>query len=502
MGVKATPACRENAGASHGYTVGLLRSLIHRREAIRLAAAAAAPLLLSPSSAFAQPGPLQGRLPSAPGTLMPIDFTGLSYEAAQLYNPEFFSPRNTALVEAFRNLTPNGVLRLGGHLSNITPWEGAGQNDPKQQAGVRHGIDDYWEWPLVDPSIQKNKHGMITRRALTNLAIFLRAVNWRLLYTLNFASGSPARAADEAAAVQQSMGDRLLAFLIGNEVDGYAEDRFFRPPSYSFDQYLAEFKQWVAAIRARVPHAAFAGPETDGHVADWVIPFAQRTRGQVVLLTSHFYGMGPASDPAMTAQRLLQPRNGRLEDEIAAVGRAVAASGTPYRMDEGNSCFGGGRPGVSDAYASALWVADYMLHVACAGFTGVNLHGGGTGFYTPVETSEAFPVKPRPLYFGMQFAQQFAGFTVAPCPLQTTHNATAYFGRQGRTSLLAIINKDPRSIDVRLPSGPHWQPTCRTLRGPSLDAKDGVHLAESALEPHSGTVALPPYSALLLHATS
>ncbi len=35
---------------------------------------------------------------------MPVDFTGLSYEAAQLYNPAFFSDRNAGLVGAFRKL--------------------------------------------------------------------------------------------------------------------------------------------------------------------------------------------------------------------------------------------------------------------------------------------------------------------------------------------------------------------------------------------------------------
>lgn len=490
-----------NACAS-GYTVRLLSSPINRRKAIRLGTAAVAPLLLSPSSALAQALPLQIRLPSDPGTLMPADFTGLSYEAAQLYNPSFFSPQNTALVTAFRNLSPTGVLRLGGHLSNITPWEGTGQNEPKQQAGVRHGIEDYWEWPLVDPSIQKNKHRMITRQALTNLAGFLGAVNWRLLYTLNFASGSPARAADEAAAVHDIMGDRLLAFLLGNEVDGYAEDKFFRPGNYSVDQYLTEFKQWVATIRASVPHAPFAGPETDGRVDTWVIPFAQQTRGQVVLLTSHFYGMGPASDPTMTAQRLLQPRNTRLEDEIAAVHRAVAVSGTPYRMDEGNSCFGGGRPGVSDAYAAALWAADYMFHVCCAGYTGVNLHGGGSGFYTPIETSEASPVKPRPMYFGMQFAQQFTGFHVAPCSIEPSRNLTAYLARKGPATLLAVINKEGSPATVHLPSATRWQTSGRRLEGPGLEAKDGVRFAESKLGVQYGAASVPAYSALLLESAS
>jgi hypothetical protein len=74
---------------------------------------------------------------------VPTDFLGLSYESGQLYNPDFFSPHQTVLAEAFRSLTPKGVLRLGGHLSNITSWEGVGQDDPKQARGVRHGVEDY-----------------------------------------------------------------------------------------------------------------------------------------------------------------------------------------------------------------------------------------------------------------------------------------------------------------------------------------------------------------------
>ena len=170
------------------------------------------------------------------------------------------------------------------------------------------------------------------------------------------------------------------------------------------------------------------------------------------MLTSHFYGMGPASDPGMTAERLLRKTNPELDAQIAAVAAArKAAGGTPYRMDEGNSCFGGGRKDVSDAYASALWAADYLLRVACAGFAGVNLHGGGVGVYTPIESSESARALPRPVYFGMQFAQMFAGYRIAPCPLETSANITAYQGFKNRTgkpakSMLAFVNKGEEAV--------------------------------------------------------
>ncbi len=83
-------------------------------------------------------------------------------------------------------------------------------------------------------------------------------------------------------------------------------------------------------------------------------------------------------------------------------------------MTEGNTCYHGGQPGVSDAFASALWAADYSLRVAQAGFAGVNLHGGGEGYYAPI-TGEPNATKLRPEYYGMQFAQQFAGGYIREC---------------------------------------------------------------------------------------
>jgi hypothetical protein len=436
-------------------------------------AAVAAPAQITNSA------PISVRLarPSADWPLMPADFIGLSYETGQLYNAQFFSPQNQPLVNAFRALKPTGVLRLGGHLSNITAWEGVGQDDPKQQRGVRHGIEDYWEWPLVDPSVQQNKRGILTRQAIANLRGFLDAVGWRLIYGLNFASGNSARAADEAHAVDEIMGDRLIAFVIGNEVDGFAEDPVFRDKDYGIAQYLAEYELWVSAIRQRVPHARFAGPDTDGKVDTWVLEFARRTRGDAVLLASHYYGMGPASDPAMTAERLLRKDHPELDAQIASVALArQAAGGTPYRMDEGNSCFGGGRPGVSDSYASALWAADYILKAACAGFAGINLHGGGVGVYTPIESSASAPALPRPVYYGMQFAQMFSGWRIAPCALDTAANVTAYQAENSGKTMLAVVNKGEVPVHLSLPAALNAAKNIRrwNLAGPSLGAKTGV----------------------------
>jgi hypothetical protein len=128
-----------------------------------------------------------------------------------------------------------------------------------------------------------------------------------------------------------------------------------------------------------------------------------------VLISSHYYAMGPAGGAGIDAQKLLS-NDPRLAREMPVLVAGGKTAGVPYRMTEGNSCYHGGQPGVSDAFASALSAADYLLRVAQAGYAGVNLHSGGEGYYAPI-TGEPNATKLRPEYYGMLLAQQFAGAT-------------------------------------------------------------------------------------------
>jgi hypothetical protein len=430
---------------------------------------------------------------------VPVDFTGLSYEAPQLYNPAYFSDANLSLVEAFRRLSSHGVLRLGGNLSDVTRWKGPDGDfsTPKQVAGIEYG-KTYWEWKLTDPSVRANKVGAITPEAIHNLARFLRATNWKLIYGLNFGCGSPARAADEAMCVAKEAGDRLAAFQVGNEADFFGGRPLFRQKPYDFDQYFREYQEFVDAVRAKTPQAPFAGPDTANNM-DWVDRFGQRVGTKAVMLSSHFYAMGPAKDPSMDAARLLA-HNDRLDRQIEQAKQAVAhSSGLRFRMTEGNSCFGGGKPGVSDAFASSLWGADYMLTCASQGYTGVNLHGGGDGFYTPIAVGDGLSTELRPLYFGMRFAEQFAGWEMLRCTVEGNASLTAWLAHRGAEHQLALINKGEAAVDVQLTGAGKKYHAGHAMRlsGPALDAKEGVTLAEMRA-PTSSAFSVGGYTAFLL----
>jgi len=474
---------------------------VNRRRFLYLSLAGAGQLVYGAGSARPEAGAKKVQIVMAEEGLakVPVDYTGLSYEAPQLYNPAYFSAANTSLVDAFRGLSSRGVLRVGGNLSDVTRWKGASGDfsTPKQVAGIEYG-KTYWEWKLTDASVRANKDGAITPEAIRNLGGFLRATNWKLIYGLNFGCGSPQRAADEAACVMQEVGERLVAFQVGNEADFFGGRPQFRDKPYEFEQYFREYQEFVEAVRAKVPKAPFAGPDTAANM-DWVDRFGQRAGNSAVMLSSHFYAMGPAKDPSMDAAFLLS-HNQKLDKQIQQVKQALANSGgLPFRMTEGNSCFGGGKPGVSDAFASALWGADYMLACAAAGYSGVNLHGGGDGLYAPIAVGDNLSTELRPLYFGMQFAEQFAGWELRICTVAGEANLTAWLARNVDKHQLALINKDGAPVEVQLKGGLAGRRVSHamSLSGPGLDAKDGVALAK-VKAPSGSTFSVPGYSALLL----
>ena len=423
---------------------------------------------------------------SVPLATVPSDFIGLSYESAQLANPAFFSAENTALISLFRELSEDGVLRIGGGTSEFTAFT---IEEPPPAV----------PFDAVGPDTSKNVKSdtPITPKSLRNLRAFLDATGWRCLYGLNRGRGSIDRAAEEVSYAQGILGPRLIAFQLGNEPDAWRNR--YRPATWSYADYWKEWTAAHAAIVARVPQAKFAGPDVSNKMA-FVTGFAEdakRSAPDVVMLTSHYYAMGPAGASGMTIDRLLSP-DPKLERDLAIAMTAARSADLPYRMCEGNSCWNGGQPGVSDTLASALWVADMMMDFASLGCAGVNLHGGGNGFYTPIAGSLAAGFERRPEYFGMKLVGPLTGATLIRTELDCANDRLrAYAARKSNSMLVLAINKTNGSAAIHTSFGrAHRQ---WLLTGPAVDAKQGITLKNSSADAfHKGSLRVPAYSAILL----
>ena len=439
-----------------------------------------------------------------PSARIPVRYTGLSYESSQLAEPDFFSPGNQNLVNLFHRLSARGVLRLGGNSSEFTWWKASPEAVAPRLKPPPGAIEANW---------MPHELAAITPQAVDNLAGFLDHAGWKLIYGLNLGTGTPARAAEEAAYVAKAMGARLEYFQIGNEPDLYPRaNNGLRPPSWGFDDYLAEWMKFASAIFARVPLARLAGPDVASD-SDWTARFANQAPVKlsdgIVSLTGHYYAMGPPDDPKVNMERLLgaDPEPAARAARIAQI---AAEAHLPFRMAEGNSCYRGGKPGMSDAFASALWAADYMLMTAYAGYAGVNFHGGGTrqiraalgghlpgealskkpgtgrsgAFYTPIAGSLEEGFAARPIFYGVMLADQFGGTVPVAADFDAQSvNATAYAATTKGDLRVAILNKDPaRDLRVKIDAGVQPRPArVWRLSAPALDATDGVTLAGTAV---------------------
>lgn len=461
---------------------------------------------------------------------MPIDFVGLSYEVQQLADPTFFSAQNSGLIRAFKELSSNGVLRLGGNTSEFAYWKPAPDSPEPEHPQVREVVGE-----------PKAQYYAVTPDAVRNLAGFLKATGWNCIYGIGMGTNTPPRAAEEAAFAAEALGDRLQYFQIGNEADLF--NRHLRDPkTWSAKTYLEEWLTLARAIAARVPAAKFGMPDVASNIS-WLTNIADQWSSiqhppHVPTLTHHYYFGGPATNPEVNIPNLLKPATMQKVQNTANIATAAAHKmSARVRMTEGNTCYRGGKPGVSDVFAAALWAADYSLLLAGNNYSGVNLHGG-TGksvansvggflpgdqllqsqgatpeqiathphpFYTPIATFGSDYIL-QPVAYGLKFAGSFSGGTLWKTDfsekLQSSGiNATAYAAKlpSGKTSVI-ILNKDAAAdLDLELDfgSGMSGMVETETLHAPALDSRE----AQIATSGKSGSLKQGKYSVVVTHAS-
>src|SRR5579864_2931369 len=464
------------------------------------------------------------------GPHMPSDFVGLSYEVQQLADPSFFSAQNSGLVHEFKALSSTGVLRLGGNTSEFAYWKPKPDSPEPEHPQVREVVGE-----------PKAQYFAVTPEAVRNLAEFLQATGWNCIYGIGMGTNTPARAAEEAVFVAETLGDRLQYFQIGNEADLF--DRHLRDPkTWSAKTYLQEWLGLARAIAARVQAAKFGMPDVASKVS-WLTEIADewpstQVPPRVTTLTHHYYFGGPATNPEVNIPNLLKPATMQKVQNTANIAAAAASKmGARVRMTEGNTCYRGGKPGVSDVFAAALWSADYSLLLASNDYSGINLHGG-TGksvansvggslpgdvllkeqgetpdqiathphpFYTPIATFGS-DYTLEPVAYGLKFAGLFSGGTLLKTNLSTKLqaagvNATAYAAKlaNGKTSVI-ILNKDAAAdLEVELDFGRDAIGVVQTetLHAPALDSRE-AHITTSTM---TDSLKQGKYSATVPHAT-
>ncbi len=401
--------------------------------------------------------------PGPPLATLPRNFTGLGYETSSAARANLLSAADGTYVQLVRGLG-TGVLRVGGIVADFTSYAADGT-------------------PAFNP-----KNTIVTRTSLEQLRGFLEAVDWTAIWSVNFGRGTLDQAIEEARAVAEILGSRLLGIELGNEVENYSHGKSpLRPPLYSYADFRAEYTRWRGALVAAVPGLRFAAPDTAASV-EWVEQMAADARSDVQLLTTHYY----RGDQHQGSRDQLLYTDPSLVREVERLRRASMASGIPWRMCEINSFFGGGRPGLSDTLAGALWTLDTMLLLGQYGCAGVNMETGFNqlGFlssYSPIRNDEDSKITVGAPYYGMlAFALATARAPeILPMQLDAKGlNITAYvLGKEGHPRFAVLLNKTPdRSLRVSLHHLQTHKRMVTRLAGSSLDSRDGITLGGGAVD--------------------
>lgn len=380
-------------------------------------------------------------------------FEGLSFEAQLLAkNPDYLNENNTVLIQLLKTLG-NGIIRIGGDSSDEIYWTGQAR-----RSGT--GTDS------------------LTTSDIDRLAAFSKASGWPVIFGLNMGANDPKTAADEAAYVYNTLGSNLYDLQNGNEPDIYHKYGL-RPPGYDLYGYESDWQSQYTAVKKATPNAPFSGPDTEGNTR-WVINFAADFGKDVNLIDAHFYVDGPASDPGINYQTILQKDWG-ITGYLQTLYTAASQSGLPFRITECNSIYGGGKAGTSDTFAASLWALDLMWNIAQNQGQGINFHGGDGLIYSAIVNNNG-AYSARPLYYAMlAFKYGSADGSVIPASMgNTNYNCTAYAcSKTDKSYSVTLINREEKtdiSFAIKLSKKTSNIKIMR-LSAPSVTEKNNISFA-------------------------
>ena len=418
---------------------------------------------------------------------IPSGFVGFSFEFQAVRDYTGSNPRaiNPVLVQLIRDVAPEQtpVLRIGGNSTDQTWWPSP---DVTPSPGVIYTLTKSW---------------LATTRALAV------ATGAKLILGVNLKLDSPAEAAAEARAYRAGIGLRKIEALeIGNEPELYKVFPYYeeggvpfyaRPPTYDFASYAED----VAAIAKRVPRVALAGPATG--MPSWLakVPQLFTAEPRLKIVTYHRYPLlacfSQPDDPRYPSiPNLLTPNSAR--DLLSGIGDAISfanSHGAAVRIDELNSVACSGQPGVSDTFASALWMLDTLFAMARAGVDGVNIHTLPDASYEPFvfrRIRGRWLATVRPDYYSLLMFSEAAPPGARMLGVEETAStdvrSRATVTHDGEIHVV-LINDSLTSGHVVLvrPPARAREAVLERLRAASAAATDGVTLAGQTFGNETGT---------------
>ncbi|MGH8860499.1 MAG: hypothetical protein ACRDVG_04565, partial [Jatrophihabitantaceae bacterium] len=335
--------------------------------------------------------------PDASTTPVPGSYFGLSTEYWAL--PLF--ERDMPVFERVLSLlhVPGDgplVLRIGGDSADHSFWM------PKKARRVP-------AWAFA-----------VTPTFLSQLRSLVKKDPVKLIVDLNLITDTPLTAATWARAAETSLPrGSIIGFEVGNEPDLYTHSYWAAtisrsplearalPVELTPDSYVDDFEADARVLGEGAPDVPLIGPAVAHPRVSlkWIKTLIADERPELGAVSAHLYPYSacvkhPSSPSYATVGRLLSwDAVGALAKDVAGAVRVAHDAGLKLRLTELNSVTCGGKAGVSNTFATALWAPDALFTLMRAGVDGVNLHVRAYAINAPFSLTLRRGLQPRPLLY-------------------------------------------------------------------------------------------------------
>ncbi len=375
------------------------------------------------------------------------------------------------------------VLRIGGDSADHSFWAPKARRMPG------------WAFALT-PAYLARLRSLVERDRV------------RLIVDLNLVTDTPLTAATWARAAETSLPrGSIIGFEVGNEPDLYTRSYWMAtiarsplearplPLELTPDSYVDDFYDYARVLGEGAPDVPLIGPAVAHPKVSlpWIKTLIADERPELGAVSGHLYPYSAcikhksnASYP--TVARLLSwQASGGLTQDIAGAVAVAHHAGLKFRLTELNSVTCGGKAGVSNTFATALWAPDALFTLMRAGVDGVNLHVRAYAINAPFSLTR-HGLTPRPLLYGLLMFERTLGSDARLVRLHMAHarslNVSAWAVRVGGGMLhVLVLDKSNRTVRVELRLPATGPATVQRLLAPSASATTGETLDGQRLGP-------------------
>ncbi len=415
--------------------------------------------------------------PNADTAPVPSSFFGISTEYWAL--PLF--ARDLPVFErvlALLHVRGDGplVLRIGGDSADHSFWHPPWRRMPN------------WAFAL-------------TPAYLARLRALVRHDRVKLIVDLNLVTDTPLTAAAWARAAETSLPRRsIVGFEVGNEPDLYSRRHWVAmlarsplqadalPFELTPSMYVQDFADYARVLGEHAPDIPLVGPAVAHPRASlpFITALIENQRPELGAVSGHLYPYSacvkrPQARDYPTVTRLLSPEaTSAFSTDIASAVAVAHAAGLKFRLTEFNSVTCGGKPGVSDSFATALWAPDALFTAMRAGADGANLHVRANAINAPFAIGRG-GLTARPLLYGLMMFTRTLGPEARLVRLHLSAarslNLRAWAVRV-RSDILHVllIDKGSRAVRVSLRLPTTAPASVQRLIASSAYARSGVTL--------------------------